>query len=242
MAFVNIFDMADTWNDAGTVFTAIKMDVTNTASASGSKLLDLLAGGSSRFAVSADGALTVNTPDLADGDTLFDFQELGVSKFKGTVRDGFTFNMGSSRKLSIQQDGLEKSAIGNSAGAAVLRLNSIGYLSWNPNATLSGADDAFLNRDAAATLAQRNGVNAQQFNVYQTYTDSSNYERLALTARGLFLQRAGTGAPNIDMQLTPAGTGKLQFGTHTAIGAETLTGYIEIKDSGGTLRKVGIVS
>lgn len=47
---------------------------------------------------------------------------------------------------------------------------------------------------------------------------------------------------NINLELKPKGTGKVKFGTHSAIGAETLTGYIEIVDSGGTTRKVGVVS
>jgi hypothetical protein len=38
--------------------------------------------------------------------------------------------------------------------------------------------DAVLTADAADTLALRNSTNAQQFNVYNTYTDASNYERL----------------------------------------------------------------
>lgn len=46
--------MADTWNSAGTTFTAIKMDVTNTASAVGSKYLDLLVSGVSKFSVGKD--------------------------------------------------------------------------------------------------------------------------------------------------------------------------------------------
>jgi len=37
--------------------------------------------------------------------------------------------------------------------------------------------EAFLTSDAANIVAQRNGVNAQTFNVYNTYTDTSNYER-----------------------------------------------------------------
>ncbi|MFN4091642.1 MAG: beta strand repeat-containing protein [Brevundimonas sp.] len=36
---------------------------------------------------------------------------------------------------------------------------------------------ATLTTDAANILAQRNGVNAQRFNIYNTYTDASNYER-----------------------------------------------------------------
>lgn len=40
--------------------------------------------------------------------------------------------------------------------------------------------DLSLFRDAANTLAQRNGTNAQQSNLYNTFTDASNYERLEL--------------------------------------------------------------
>lgn len=32
------------------------------------------------------------------------------------------------------------------------------------------------------------------------------------------------------------------FGTHAAIGSQTVTGYIEVKDSGGTIRKLAVVS
>lgn len=45
------------------------------------------------------------------------------------------------------------------------------------NAQAIGWADAQISRDAAGTLAQRNGTNAQAFHVYNTYTDASNYER-----------------------------------------------------------------
>lgn len=50
------------------------------------------------------------------------------------------------------------------------------------------------------------------------------------------------GDTDIDLALTPKGSGVLKFGTRTAIGAETVTGYITIKDSGGTTRKLAVVS
>jgi len=53
----DIFDMADTWNAGGTAFAGIKLDVTDTASASASKLLDLQVGGSSRFSVGKGAAI-----------------------------------------------------------------------------------------------------------------------------------------------------------------------------------------
>ena len=58
MTTQNIYDLADTWNAGATTFTAIKMNVTDTASAAGSLLMDLQVGGSSRFKVSKGG--TVN--------------------------------------------------------------------------------------------------------------------------------------------------------------------------------------
>jgi hypothetical protein len=38
------------------------------------------------------------------------------------------------------------------------------------------------------------------------------------------------------------GTGNVRFGTHSAIAAETVTGYITIKDSAGNTRKLAVLS
>jgi hypothetical protein len=54
----NIYNMVDTWNASGTTFYAIKMDVTNTASAAGSLLLDLQVAGISKFKVDKNGITT----------------------------------------------------------------------------------------------------------------------------------------------------------------------------------------
>jgi hypothetical protein len=55
--------------------------------------------------------------------------------------------------------------------------------SVRPNSLiLGGLTDIFLERDAANTLALRNGANAQTFNVYGTYTSGSVYERGAVYA------------------------------------------------------------
>ena len=47
----DVFDMADTWNDAAVTFNGIKLNVTDTASNAASNLLDLQVGGVSRFSV-----------------------------------------------------------------------------------------------------------------------------------------------------------------------------------------------
>lgn len=111
---------------------------------------------------------------------------------------------------------------------------------------LGASQDVVMIRDAANVLAFRNGTNAQTLRSYYSYTDASNYTRLAFkTATGVHTieaESAGTGEANIDVAIVPKGTGAVRFGTHAAIAAETVTGYITIKDAGGTSRKIAVVS
>ena len=55
----NIYDLTDTWNNGAITFVAIQMDVTDTASAAASKLIDLQKGSVSHFKVDKDGNLTL---------------------------------------------------------------------------------------------------------------------------------------------------------------------------------------
>ena len=56
MAF--IYDLSDTWNNAGISFNGIKLNATDTASAAGSKLIDLQINGASKFTVGKTGTVT----------------------------------------------------------------------------------------------------------------------------------------------------------------------------------------
>lgn len=224
----NIYDMADTWNAGATTFTAIKMNVTDTASAAASLLMDLQVGGSSKFSVNKSGgirsALGYSTSNVL----------LGPADNTGFTWSGSTaFHIAS----GVANFGIDAN------GMKVNGDKSIGFSAAGVDA---GDSDLRLYRDAAGTLAQRNSTTAQSSNIYFSYTDASNYTRLALkTATGIHTletESAGTGEANIDLALTPKGTGRVRFGTHAAIGAETVTGYITIKDSGGTERKVAVVS
>ncbi len=63
---------------------------------------------------------------------------------------------------------------GSTLGVAV---GASGNYSWSGTAgNAAAAKDLLLERDAANTLAQRNGTNAQTLRVYNTYTDASNNE------------------------------------------------------------------
>jgi hypothetical protein len=128
---------------------------------------------------------------------------------------------------------------------STVRMHNAVQLCWTAGAS-GNAQDTILVRDAANTIAMRNSTTAQAWRWYHTYTDASNYQRGALKTAAAYVEvaaeTAGTGADDLDVLLTPAGAGAVRFGTHSAIGAEAVTGYITIKDAGGTARKVAVVS
>jgi len=77
-----------------------------------------------------------------------------------------------------------------------------------------------------------------------THTASAvNYAQITGAATGNAVTISGAGSDaNIDFAIAPKGTGVLRFGTHSALAAETVTGYITIKDSAGNTRKLAVVS
>jgi hypothetical protein len=114
--------------------------------------------------------LSVTDTASAAGSLLMDLQVGGVSRFS-VRKDGAVtmpavfFQIGNDIGLNY-----------NAAGA--ITLNPAGSYNWG-SASLN-SPDLFLFRDAANTLAQRNGTNAQAFRIYGTYTDASNWERLSV--------------------------------------------------------------
>jgi len=283
MATANIYDLADTWNDGLTTFTAIKMDVTDTASASGSLLMDLQVGSSSKFSFKKDGtgiATVWQASALsATGNGVYLTSTGGVVQFSS---DAFISRKGAAnlrlgnadaatpvaQTLSVQsvstgttntagQDFTIQGSAGTGSGAGgsiifqvapasgsgtgqntlvdaltigsdrritmnapsdfnpMLKFESnVGLGSYLNNsffvrldnttpiyAYRSGAEyrlaiganyylgflgpaqgatsepDTKIYRDAANTLALRNGANAQTFNIYNTYTNATDYER-----------------------------------------------------------------
>jgi len=287
MATSDIFNLTDTWNAGATTFTAIRMNVTDTASASGSLLMDLQVGGSSRFSVSKAGVANVQDVFAASGvyaPTViqitssagrFDIggdvyltraaaaslrlgaadaaapvaQTLGVQSViagttntagtnftikgsagtgtgaggsiifqvapagsTGTAQNAFSTaltvdstktvllanNTTSSPGIQFAVNGGFYSSIYGSQYAIELGIASAvggafsstyGTLKYAVNLkdlTLGSGSSASatISVDAANTLALRNGTSAQTFNIYGTYTDASNYERVSVTYSG----------------------------------------------------------
>ena len=156
-----IYDLADTWNASGTTFTGIKLNVADTASAAGSLLMDLQVGGSSKVSVRKDGRIFVEALQGPGNSGFIEFNQAGAA---------MSFGGGGSGSNRITY-------INVSGGTERFALSSALPFGWSSTSAASGTLDTILLRDAANTLAQRNGVNAQAFNLYNTYTDASNYER-----------------------------------------------------------------
>jgi hypothetical protein len=181
-----IIDVAQTWNDAAVTFAGIKANVTDTASAAASLLLDLQVGGTSVLNVSKDGDIS-----FADGSGIqyLTTNHIGF-KTSTVIRNGVT-NLGH-----------------------ILGRDS--YLSWasTTNWTTSvGTPDLLLYREAADTLAQRRAANPQTYRLYNTWTDASNYERLTFNWNSnvaeILPEAAGTGTLR-DLKVG-ASSGKLGF-------------------------------
>lgn len=92
-------------------------------------------------------------------------------------------------------------------------VSASGAITWGTG----GSADTYINRDAPARLALRNGTAQQSFGVYNTESGSlANYERLTLTgvagtSVNLTAESLGTGSANLNIVATPKGTGKFNI-------------------------------
>lgn len=93
------------------------------------------------------------------------------------------------------------------------------------------SSDIFLLREAANALAQRNGTSAQSYRLYNTFTDSSNYERavFAWSSNTLRIgtEKAGTGTAR-GLALVTDGTTRFSIASN---GTGTYSGNLAVNGS-----------
>lgn len=214
------------------------------------------------------GTLTANAPMTVK--QTWNNAAVAFDGFKVDITD--TASAAASKPFSVGIGGVERFSVGKSSlnwsdGVQSLSISSVaGFLIFtssnniviftaqfgvrlaNDNAflALGLAGDAILARDAAGAFAQRNGTDSQTYRLYHTFTDPSNYERLAFQSGAGFFQiaaeTAGSGTDNIDLQLIPAGTGLVSFGAFTVNVDAPVTGYVTIKDAAGNTRKLATIA
>jgi hypothetical protein len=105
---------------------------------------------------------------------------------------------GTARALEFQTDGTTRLTIGTGTITFVISTVFNSSVQWGAgagggdtnyvysknlaltNGTTAFTTDAILTRDAAQTLAQRNGTNAQETRIYGSFTDATNFQRLSV--------------------------------------------------------------
>jgi hypothetical protein len=175
-----VLNLSQTWNDAAVTFTGLKLNVTDTASAAGSNLLDLQVGGTSRVRVSKSGSLFLNNSTM------------GIS----AATDRIIFG------------GNSQFAVRANTFGATLRENA--FFGWTNSFDASaGTVDLGLTRRAAANLrlgfSDAAAPVAQTLSVQSVVAGTSNTAGANLTIAGS--QGTGTGAGgSIVFQVAPAGS------------------------------------
>ena len=192
-----LLDLSQTWNASGVTFQLIRSNITNTGSASGSKMLDLQLGGNSFF--------VVTTGDLIAGPNVL------------TIAPGNTTTFTATNGMSLAPAG----TLYLSPGSAIQISNST-----TVPLSFEGVHQLYRDSDNKG-LALRVGTSAQGYRVYNTFTDASNYERgvfdWTTTANTLTIgmQQAGTGA--VRSIRVVAGNAVRNFGVAPATKTTTYT-------------------
>lgn len=180
--------------------------------------------------------LRLNVTDTASnaGSLLADFQVGGVSRFLVDKTGGLQFNNRQTR-LFTKYDGFIFTTHTSFPAAAIrydyFLLHAPVPLRWGN--VDDSSFDLSLSRDAANTLAQRNGTNAQTFRLYNTFTDAGNYERGFMQYSGNVLQIGheglGTGNNSRTIAFRTAGFNALTLDSTNArfnVNLEAATAYI----------------
>jgi hypothetical protein len=204
--------LTQTWTDAAVTYTGLQVNVTDTASNAASLLMDLRVGGVSRLSVTKTGRIGGST--------------WGLELNSNSIRFGAS---GSNYALVIPQ--------GSQGLTGVVQVQSTMGIGWSSStsADLSGSD-VILRRDAANTLAQRNGTAAQESRIYGTYTGAGDYRRLALKmstagVAQIVAEGAGSGAADNRLEFVTGGATRMTVaadGNVTTSGSITGTGVLTL--------------
>jgi phosphotransferase system HPr-like phosphotransfer protein len=147
-------------------------------------------------------------------------------------------------------------ATNNSVGNQQLNVShtasAVNYVQVTGAATGSAVQISAQGSDAGIAMQYRSKSNTGQHiftadsaNAFRVLPVSSavNYPTVSssIASAAPIFGVAGTDT-NIDLALTPKGTGNVRFGTYTADMTLVVQGYITIKDSGGTVRKLAVIA
>jgi hypothetical protein len=161
-----VLNLSQTWDNAAVTFTGLKLNVTNTASASDSNLLNLQVGGVSRL------RFYPTNNNLSFSDTLASRITFRSFNLVAGLYNRVVLSCDENGKLTWPQgSGDLVSAVLSSARAVSYTFNRITFASaLNADVALTAVSSGVLQLD------NRSG-GPGGFHLVNTYTDASNYER-----------------------------------------------------------------
>jgi hypothetical protein len=189
-----IADLGQTWNNSGVNFTALKLNVTNTASGSDSRLLDLQVGGASKFYVDKVGTLV--GPGTTGGMVFSSPATESPSNFD------FAFSKGGDPRVRIAL------YPGN------LLVNTSWRIGWG-NVSAGTLDTAFA-RNAAGKIEVNNGSSGTYRDLRIRELFDSNDARLLTTRLAAVADVASADATDLAEVITLANEIKAQLNTWLA--------------------------
>jgi hypothetical protein len=199
-----VLNLTQTWNNAAVTFNGIKLDITNTAAAAGSKHILLQKGAVDRFWITTDGTTGTATETVWVGGTTTQQLRLYNSTTAFTLR---SYAGATAREfITFAGNGGLTMAVSNAQPLA-LNVGTTGAV------TIVGSGTTYLNSPANNTLEIGGvlaGATAQTLRLYNTYTNTTNYERVTLTWASnvcyLKPENLGTGSARLFVPVTGSTT------------------------------------
>lgn len=155
-------EILQTWNEGSTTFTGVKIDITDTASASDSVAFAVDVDGSSVFEVGKDGGVNF-------GSFRFDGGAVPVVKLGNNLT--FQNTGGNSNYLFLNLSNYLQLPVGNG-------------FAWSANTSAASTHDFGIFGDTGVA-AIRGGTDAMELQIYNTYTNPSDGEWLELGFQGI---------------------------------------------------------
>ena len=211
--------------------------------------LELQTDGTTRVAITTDGyvgigstlpgsTLVVNAPSGYTGN-LLDAQVGGSSRFKINSNTNPTITISGSPTISSGIFKLDVNYLDFIKSGSYIYLQDNGYVRFGGTTQL-GNDNQVAN-----TLSQRNGTNAQTFRVYNTYTSSTNFERVQVgwTTNTFIVgtEKGSAGGSPRQLELQTDGTTRVAITTTGLVGIGS-TQPTATLDVNGDVNITGIVT
>jgi hypothetical protein len=199
--------------------------------------------GDNQINMATDFAGTKNNGDFWQSGGFLGFKYGGVEERILTERSA-ALRFASTTTLDFQVNSLTTLRLGTVA-SAVNRFTMFPAATGGAPALVAAGTDANIGMEfrSTGTGRQFHTINgAEQFEITST---ASAVNKISVTgaATGAAPVISASGSDsNIDVKITPKGTGAVQFGTHTGTADTAISGYITIKDAGGTTRKLAVIT